>query len=89
MLGQRDSPECRSVVVSYVQLYKDLVQDLLTPAMSSVQLREDTKIGVYLQGCEELVVHSAEDCIGILALADNRCALLRHNAQCSLNKTGQ
>ena len=62
------------MVISYVQLYKESIQDLLTPSMPSVVIREDATIGVYLQGCKEVMVESVEDCVTILQYADKRRA---------------
>ena len=70
----RDIEKDHSVVVSYVQLYKEQIQDLLSENMETVQLREDARFGVYLRGVSESVVESPEDCMDLLAHANGRRA---------------
>jgi hypothetical protein len=70
----RDIEKDHSVVVSYVQLYKEQIQDLFSENMETVQLREDARFGVYLRGVRENVVESPEDCMDLLAHANCRRA---------------
>ena len=59
-----------SVVLSYVQLYRDHIQDLLTGSLQVVQLREDARLGIYLSGVRECVMETAEESLSLLKYAD-------------------
>ncbi|XP_024516891.1 kinesin-like protein KIF15 [Selaginella moellendorffii] len=50
---------------SYLQIYNEQVQDLLDPDSAHLNIREDTKNGMYVDGLQEVVVPSAEATYGV------------------------
>ncbi|EFJ11654.1 hypothetical protein SELMODRAFT_125786 [Selaginella moellendorffii] len=50
---------------AFVQIYNEQVQDLLDPDSAHLNIREDTKNGMYVDGLQEVVVPSAEATYGV------------------------
>eukprot|EP00898_Chlorokybus_atmophyticus_P004213 jgi/Chlat1/4793/Chrsp31S04781 len=57
------------VMMSYVQIYMEMLQDLLRPESSNLSIREG-ETGVYVAGAEEVFVQSVEDCLRLLQLGE-------------------
>ncbi|KAG1668504.1 hypothetical protein FOA52_012098, partial [Chlamydomonas sp. UWO 241] len=57
-----------SVSMSYIQIYMELLQDLLQPDAEGLQIREEPGSGVYLSGATEAPVTSLEECLHFLEL---------------------
>jgi kinesin family protein 5 len=67
----RDGAHDYTVSVSYVQLYCELLQDLLEPELNrSLSIREDTEKGVYVEGASTFPVTSKEDCLHYLRVGE-------------------
>lgn len=49
------------VVVSYLEIYNEVVNDLLNPSSKELKLREHPSIGVYVENLAELVVSNETD----------------------------
>ncbi|KAK9845464.1 hypothetical protein WJX81_007142 [Elliptochloris bilobata] len=58
-----------SVTMSYIQIYMELIQDLLRPENNDLQIREGDA-GVYVAGVHEAEVAGMEDCLHLLQLGD-------------------
>lgn len=57
--------------MSYVQIYQELIQDLLQgPEGGNLQLRETPEGGVYVEGARAMEVTGLESCIALLAQGD-------------------
>jgi len=53
------SPRMRFLVrASYLQIYNEVISDLLKPERTNLHIREDKKKGVYVEGLSEWVVRS-------------------------------
>lgn len=53
------SPRMRFLVrASYLQIYNEVISDLLKPQFTNLIIREDKKRGVYVEGLSEWVVRS-------------------------------
>lgn len=50
-----------AIKVSYLQVYNETIQDLLTPDKSNLMIREDKKRGVFVEGLSEWTVRSIEE----------------------------
>jgi hypothetical protein len=59
-----------TVQLSYVQLYCEMLQDLLNPEAQNLQIREGDRSGVFLTGATELPVTCLEDALGLLELGE-------------------
>jgi kinesin family protein 15 len=86
-----DSNSTRTVVYkcSFYEIYQEKVFDLLDTTTSSsstqansLQVREDSKSGVYVEGCIEAVVQSPADAKRILALGYRN----RHVGETAMNR---
>lgn len=49
------------IVVSYLEIYNEVVNDLLNPSSKELKLREHPSIGVYVENLAELVVNNEND----------------------------
>lgn len=70
------------VRTSYLEIYNEQIMDLLNPTSQNLQIREDIKKGVYVEGLIEEVSNSAHDMINII----KRGALKRHTGSTLMNK---
>jgi len=55
------------VTASYLEIYNEVIRDLLNPSDKQLKIREHPKLGIYVEHLAELVVDSAE---GIASLLD-------------------
>jgi kinesin family protein 15 len=64
--AQRASPNFHYICeVSYLELYQEELQDLLSDESKKMELREDLKKGVYVENMTKIAVQSAEDAEGL------------------------
>eukprot|EP00002_Diphylleia_rotans_P039483 TRINITY_DN9166_c0_g1_i5.p1 TRINITY_DN9166_c0_g1~~TRINITY_DN9166_c0_g1_i5.p1 ORF type:complete len:682 (+),score=200.92 TRINITY_DN9166_c0_g1_i5:343-2388(+) len=49
------------VTVSYLEIYNEVVRDLLNPTDKDLKIRENPKIGIYVEGLAEMVVKTPEE----------------------------
>lgn len=68
--------------VSYIEVYNEFVHCLLNPTSGNLNIREDKKQGVYIDGVKEEVVVSAEHVFTLLAQGEN----LRHVGRTNYNE---
>ena len=54
------------VRASYVQIYNEVVSDLLKPDRTNLTIREDKKRGVYVEGLSEWVVKTPDEIYGLM-----------------------
>jgi len=60
------------VVCSYTEIYNEQIFDLLdSTQQAKLQIREDTKKGIYLEGEKQVAVTSLEDIIEIINKGQN------------------
>ena len=60
------SPTVRFLVrASYLQIYNEIISDLLKPERTNLSIREDKKRGVFVEGLSEWVVRSPAEIYGI------------------------
>ena len=73
------------VSISYVQLYCEMIQDLLRPESSNLSIREDPRRGTFIDGCSSFICNSKEDCLRFLLSGDSNrnVACTEMNAQSS------
>ncbi|XP_066433936.1 kinesin-like protein KIF19 [Eleutherodactylus coqui] len=55
-----------SVSLSYLEIYNELIRDLLNPSSGFLELREDAKGNVQIAGITEFFTHDAEEAIVLL-----------------------
>jgi hypothetical protein len=61
------SPTVRFLVrASYLQIYNEVISDLLKPERTNLSIREDKKRGVFVEGLSEWVVRSPAEIYGAL-----------------------
>ncbi|EIE22665.1 kinesin-domain-containing protein [Coccomyxa subellipsoidea C-169] len=64
-----DPDNTYTVVMSYIQIYMELLQDLLQPQNNDLQIREGED-GVFVAGVHEVEVKNMEDCLHLLQIGD-------------------
>jgi kinesin family protein 3/17 len=55
------------VRASYLQIYNEIISDLLKPERTNLSIREDKKRGVFVEGLSEWVVRSPAEIYGMCA----------------------
>ena len=73
------------VQVGFLQIYMEMVQDLLDPKNEDVRIREDPALGVFVSGITYLGVKNVHQAMGLFAMGEkNRAvAFTRLNAHSS------
>ncbi len=79
VIAARDTAHTYDISVSYVQIYCELVHDLLVaePAEKNLLLREDSEGAVYVEGVTRVRVHDAAHCLQLLAQGHRNRATAR------------
>lgn len=54
------------VSMSYLEIYNELIRDLLNPASSFLELREDAKGGVQVAGIREIIASTPQEVMHLL-----------------------
>jgi len=79
---QSDTGHTYIVQVAFLQLYMEMLQDLLDPSSESpIRIREDPEEGVYLSGIRWVPINSVKECMDLMALGDRH----RNTAFTSMN----
>lgn len=65
-----------------MEIYNENVSDLLDPSSSHLQIREDMKKGVYVEGVTEEIVQGEDDLIDVI----KRGTMNRHVGSTAMNK---
>lgn len=62
------SPRKRAFLVraSYLQIYNEVISDLLKPQRTNLHIREEKKRGIYVEGLSEWVVRSPAEIYGLM-----------------------
>ena len=62
------SPRKRAFLVraSYLQIYNEVISDLLKPSRTNLHIREEKKRGIYVEGLSEWVVRSPAEIYGLM-----------------------
>ena len=59
---KQDKEHKYNIVVSFIQIYIEQIQDLLDPSKKEIRIREDPEKGVYLEGVTWVKVSSTNEC---------------------------
>eukprot|EP00741_Cyanophora_paradoxa_P007814 tig00001214_g7560.t1 len=70
------------VRASYLQIYNEVISDLLKPDRTNLVIREDRKKGVFVEGLSEWVVRTPGEIYGLM----ERGALMRATASTKMNE---
>ena len=81
---QNASSERKKFLVraSYLQIYNEVISDLLKPERTNLSVREDKKRGVFVEGLSEWAVRSPKEVYGLM----QRGALTRCTANTKMNE---
>ncbi|EFJ28839.1 hypothetical protein SELMODRAFT_92509, partial [Selaginella moellendorffii] len=87
--AERDKDHEYRISMSYIQIYMEMIQDLLRPENSNLSIRETEAGGIFVAGIEEVQVKSIEDVMKLLMIGDRnrRFAFTRLNAHSSRSHT--
>eukprot|EP00899_Mesostigma_viride_P014683 jgi/Mesvir1/23215/Mv22674-RA.2 len=67
--AQMDEEYDYRMFMSYIQIYMEMIQDLIRPENQNMQIREGDN-GVYIEGVEEVEVSGVEDCLKLIQLGE-------------------
>ncbi|KAJ1482516.1 P-loop containing nucleoside triphosphate hydrolase protein [Baffinella frigidus] len=70
------------VRASYLQIYNEVISDLLKPERTNLHIREDKRRGVFVEGLSEWVVRSPKEVYGLM----QRGAVTRATASTKMNE---
>jgi len=59
------------VTASYMEIYNEVIRDLLNPSDKQLKIREHPKLGIYVESLAELVVENSEDIAQLLEQGNN------------------
>ena len=62
---KEDKEHKYNIMVSFIQIYLESIQDLLEPTNKDIRIREDPEQGVYLEGVQWVKVNSTSDCANV------------------------
>eukprot|EP00948_MAST-09A_sp_MAST-9A-sp1_P000528 g528.t1 len=62
---QQSGAQC-IVTISYLEIYNDVIKDLLNPSDTILKIREHPKMGIYVEGLAEIVSTSGDDVMRLL-----------------------
>src|SRR5690349_13109234 len=71
------------VRASYVQIYNEVISDLLKPERVNLTIREDKRRGIYVEGLSEWVVRSPREVYGLM----NKGSGVRIKGETRLNES--
>jgi septal ring factor EnvC (AmiA/AmiB activator) len=75
-----DNPERDFVLrVSYIEIYNEIVNDLLNPRNSNLRVREDRRKGVFIEGLKEEVVMAPDQVFSLLHMGTSHRHVGRTN----------
>jgi hypothetical protein len=68
--------------VSYLEIYNEIINDLLNPMGTNLQIREDKKLGIYCERLKEDIVVSPEQVFSLLSAGESH----RHVGKTNYNE---
>eukprot|EP00742_Colponemidia_sp_Colp-10_P005079 GILJ01005425.1.p1 GENE.GILJ01005425.1~~GILJ01005425.1.p1 ORF type:complete len:1097 (-),score=197.52 GILJ01005425.1:131-3421(-) len=82
---QQDAEHVYTVYLSFVQIYMEMLQDLLQPSNENLRIREDPVEGVFVSGCSSFIITSVADCLRYIQQGDSNrvSAFTKMNAHSS------
>lgn len=69
---QRDEEFDYTVVITYVEIYNEMIRDLLLPSPSYLDLRDDPEKGIVMSGVTEFKAESTDQVMNLLLLGNKR-----------------
>ncbi|KAI8929825.1 P-loop containing nucleoside triphosphate hydrolase protein, partial [Entophlyctis helioformis] len=69
--------------VSYLEIYNEVIRDLLSPTNVNLKIHEDNKRGIYVKNLVEHVVRSADQVMDLLIIGEKN----RHTGETNMNDT--
>eukprot|EP01023_Acetabularia_acetabulum_P049398 TRINITY_DN5272_c0_g3_i1.p1 TRINITY_DN5272_c0_g3~~TRINITY_DN5272_c0_g3_i1.p1 ORF type:complete len:807 (-),score=147.37 TRINITY_DN5272_c0_g3_i1:260-2680(-) len=72
LTGNLDPDESCEITCSYLEVYNEVIYDLLVPKSGPLELREDPELGVVPAGLKKMHVQSAEQIITLLESGNKR-----------------
>ncbi|MEW5298893.1 MAG: hypothetical protein WDW36_001966 [Sanguina aurantia] len=68
-----------TITMSYMQIYCELIQDLLNPTSENLNIREDNSNGVFVAGLSEVPVAGLQECLHFMEVGErNRAFAFTH-----------
>jgi len=62
------------IKLSYIQVYNEIIQDLLTQESKTLEIREDPIRGTSVAGCSEIITNSPSEIMTILKIGNKNRA---------------
>lgn len=69
---RRDDEFDYTVIITYVEIYNEMIRDLLLPSPSYLELRDDPEKGIVMSGVTEFKAESTEQVMNLLILGNKR-----------------
>lgn len=62
-----------SIKISYLQIYNEMIQDLLNEKANNLHIREDKRKGIFVEGLSEWSVRTTDELLGFLTQLHKIC----------------
>lgn len=72
--GSKTSVSCE-ISMSFIQIYMEMMQDLLEPGNTNIKIREDPACGVFVTGVSWIPAGSVEQCMNIFDIGEKNRAV--------------
>jgi len=75
------------VIITYVEIYNEMIRDLLVPASGYLELRDDPEKGVVMAGVTEFKAESTEQVMNLLLIGNRRRTTEATNANLTSSRS--
>lgn len=69
---EKDEDNKFDVVITYVEIYNEMIRDLLVPSSGYLELRDDPEKGIVMSGVTEFKAESTEQVMNLLLIGNRR-----------------
>lgn len=76
-----------SVIINYVEIYNEMIRDLLIPSSGYLELRDDSEKGIMIAGVTEYRAQSTEEVMNLLMAGNKRRTTEATNANLTSSRS--
>ena len=69
---EKDPDNKYDVIITYVEIYNEMIRDLLVPSSGYLELRDDPEKGIIMSGVTEFKAESTEQVMNLLLIGNRR-----------------
>lgn len=84
---EKDPDNRYDVIITYVEIYNEMIRDLLVPASGYLELRDDPEKGIVMAGVTEFRAESTEQVMNLLLIGNRRRTTEATNANLTSSRS--